>query len=268
MRRHNRCGIGDPDVCGHPDCPEERPRDESTERDVEATPCHPYDEKCGGPGGPCRNHGGTFPVEKNRREALAEWDVEVLTEKEKGLIQIEVAALRAGHRHMRDVFAVIEGIIAERIAQIEELRAVCDAYGLPHSAIALDRHLSANASLTAAMDSERDRASWHHRCTCGIAEGWLLMVEHDPDCPFRKMYDSHIAQAEQRGRDEIMAKMERTGWIGPKERDLVVAEARREGADEVLLPFACWLFDRRGITDIPEQVTARYRAALRGDAAD
>lgn len=30
----------------------------------------------------------------------------------------------------------------------DELAAVCDAYGLPHSAAALDRHLTANAGLT------------------------------------------------------------------------------------------------------------------------
>lgn len=25
---------------------------------MSAGPCHPYDDPCGGPGGPCRNHGG------------------------------------------------------------------------------------------------------------------------------------------------------------------------------------------------------------------
>lgn len=32
-RRHNRCGLGDPDVCGHPDCPGPQPATARTDED-------------------------------------------------------------------------------------------------------------------------------------------------------------------------------------------------------------------------------------------
>ena len=51
--------------------------------------------------------------------------VDAMTERERGLVNIEIAALRAGHRHMRDVFAVIDVILADHVdaheAQIRDL---------------------------------------------------------------------------------------------------------------------------------------------------
>lgn len=40
----------------------------------EVTPCHPYDDHCGGPGGPCRWHGGTLsPTRPPDPQALTMW---------------------------------------------------------------------------------------------------------------------------------------------------------------------------------------------------
>jgi hypothetical protein len=51
-----------------------------------------------------------------------------LTEAEKRDIQIEIAALRAGRVHMRDVFAMFERSLAERMAQAWD--EGCDAAAL------------------------------------------------------------------------------------------------------------------------------------------
>lgn len=62
----------------------------------------------------------------------------------------------------------VETVIQPRLdaltAERDDLAMVCDAYGLPHSATALDRHLTGNAALTI--------ETWK-----ATAEGWKARAE-------------------------------------------------------------------------------------------
>jgi hypothetical protein len=69
-----------------------------------------------------------------------------------GLDALRAAIARAGEVGGHGISPEQQIALLDRLEAAEkvhdDLAAVCDAYGLPHSAAALDRHLTGNASLT------------------------------------------------------------------------------------------------------------------------
>lgn len=93
---------------------------ESAARAVAECTCSPY-FGCSEYAPDCPRHGD--------RTTVAEFDPALvekaaLTDRERGALQIEIAALHAGHVHMRDVFAVVERIVAAHLSAVApDLRA-------------------------------------------------------------------------------------------------------------------------------------------------
>jgi hypothetical protein len=130
--------------------------------------CHPYDETCGGPGGPCRNHGGLLTGPPGREDDPCEANAAFIA-----AARTDIAALLADRVALAARLAEVEGEVErlrEPFAQRERIERLIEAssLGSPEAKAARDRvPMEVGIAITKAADylgrakraeAERDEA--------------------------------------------------------------------------------------------------------------
>jgi hypothetical protein len=236
--------------------------------------CHPYDETCGGPGGPCRNHGGLLTGPPGREDDPCEANAAFIA-----AARTDIAALLADRVALAARLAEVEGEVErlrEPFAQRERIERLIEAssLGSPEAKAARDRvPMEVGIAITKAADylgrakraeAERDEAR------AAVERGLALADDFEAQYARNAIFRTHA--------DRLRAALR--GEAGEGRADLAVAiarvtpcscsvqRARAEAAEAELAALADRMAARAGEVERAEAVIALLQPSPNRDECE